>query len=230
MQPLMAAQTKMAADRNRRGPNAARRSATRAKLLEATVACLHELGYHRTTTTLVQERAGVSRGSLLHQFPSRVDLMIGAAEHIAKVRGQAHLAALENTTPGPGQVALLVDILWGQVSSPSGIARLELLLASRSDPELAYRLAALNAHLDERHRDAIWRMAQAMGVGARAPIDALVQLYAAALRGLAVDALFADAQSQIEAAVAMLKRLMIEVVAAEIAQASLGRDDRQDEG
>lgn len=205
--------------RPRRGPNAQRRSATRAKLMEATIACLHELGYYRTTTTRVTERAGVARGSLLHQFPTKVDLMIGAAEHIAWLRGRAHLDALDLARPGPEQMARLVEILWGQVSSPSGIARLEILLASRSDPELSVRLAALNAQLDERHREAVWRLAQTMGVERREPIDALVQLYSAALRGLALDALFIDARDQVAAAVELLKSLMVEVVTREIAAA-----------
>lgn len=195
-----------------RGPNAARRQATRKRLLDAAIACLHERGYHRTTTTEVVERAGVSRGSLLHQFPSRVDLMIGVAEHIATLRGEAHMAGAAEAPEGPDQVAWLVDILWGQLSSPSGVARLELLLASRSDPELGVRLEELNARLEARHRDLVWSRLQRLGLSDRAESDALVGLYSAALRGLSIDALFPEARQRVEAAVDLLKRLLVERV------------------
>jgi AcrR family transcriptional regulator len=36
---------------------------------------LHTQGYATTTTLLVAQRAGLSRGAMLHQFPTRVDLM-----------------------------------------------------------------------------------------------------------------------------------------------------------
>lgn len=196
----------------RRGPNAARRLATRARLLDAAIACLHEFGYHRTTTTEVTERAGVSRGSLLHQFPSRTDLMVGVAEHIAGLRGEAHLAGASQAPDGPQRLGWLVDVLWGQVSSPSGVARLELMLASRSEPELADRLGRLNARLEARHRDLVWNQLRRMGLTDRAESDAMVALYSAALRGLSIDALFPEARDHTEAAVKLLKQLLIDRV------------------
>jgi len=198
-----------------RGPNAQRRNATRAKLLEATIGCLSELGYHRTSTVLVTERAGVSRGSLLHQFPSKADLMVAAAGYIAELRGRAHVAGLEGVPLGPERLTRLVDILWGQMSSPSGVARLEIMLGSRSDPELAAKLAPLHARLDERHRDAVWALAKALGATDRKPIDAMVQLYAASLRGLSVDALFPESREHVSAAVELLKTLLVDVISAQ---------------
>ena len=203
----------------RRGPNAVRRLQTRQKLLDATIGALHELGYHRTTTLVVIERAGVARGSLLHQFPSKADLMMAVAEHIAVLRGEAHAAGFANAPRGPARMAWLVDILWGQVSSPSGTARLEIMLGSRSDPDLGPRLAALNAHLDAAHREAVWMLAKSLGAVDRAPIDALVHLYAATLRGLAVDALFPHSQPYIEAALDLLKKLLVETIEAQVAPA-----------
>src|SRR5262245_21898426 len=69
-----------------RVPNAERSAATRGKLLEATIQCLAELGYHQTSTVIVTERAGVSRGSMLHHFPTKADLMMAAAQHIRERR------------------------------------------------------------------------------------------------------------------------------------------------
>src|SRR3954463_7063067 len=62
----------------------ARRSAdSRALILEAAVACLVEDGYAGASTLAVQARAGVSRGRLLHHFPSRAELLVAAAQPLA---------------------------------------------------------------------------------------------------------------------------------------------------
>lgn len=217
---MTSADSAVGARSGRRGPNAVRRLATRQRLLEAAVACLHEHGYHRTTTQLVLERAGVSRGSLLHQFPSKADLMVAVAEHIAAQRAEAHETGLRGVPPGQ-RMGALVDILWGQVASPSGVARLEIMLGARSDADLAGKLETLNARLDQRHRDAVWMLARSLGVTDRGRIDAIVQLYAAALRGLSVDALFPHSREHVAAAVELLKHLMNQSVQAEATHESL---------
>ena len=53
-----------------------RSAATRARLLDAAIASLYTRGYAATTTMIVCEESGVSRGAMLHQFPSKVDLML----------------------------------------------------------------------------------------------------------------------------------------------------------
>ncbi len=60
----------------------------RQRLLEATVDCLVEHGWSGTSTTLVSQRAGVSRGAQLHHFPTKNDLVLAAVEHLSELRGQ----------------------------------------------------------------------------------------------------------------------------------------------
>ena len=55
---------------------------TRGLLLDATIDCLHERGYANTTTTVIAERAGVSRGAQLHHFPTKRELVTSAVEHL----------------------------------------------------------------------------------------------------------------------------------------------------
>ena len=69
-------------------------------LLDATIACLVEDGYAKTTTTRVAERAGVSRGAHLHHFQTRQALVAAAMEHLAERRGENLLAAAENLPEG----------------------------------------------------------------------------------------------------------------------------------
>jgi AcrR family transcriptional regulator len=58
-----------------------RSATTRARLLDATIDCLSELGYTNTTTTEIAKRAGLSRGAQLHHFPTKaawLELLVAA--------------------------------------------------------------------------------------------------------------------------------------------------------
>ena len=53
-----------------RRSNVERTATTRRKVLESTIACLYEHGYTATTTAMIAQHAGISRGALLHHFPT----------------------------------------------------------------------------------------------------------------------------------------------------------------
>ncbi|MAP93906.1 MAG: hypothetical protein CMK07_03050 [Ponticaulis sp.] len=85
----------------------------------------------------------------------------------------------------------LIDTLWEAMLSPSGVARIELMLSSRSDPELADRFQEMDDMLDATHKERIWALAQAIGIDEthKESVEAFTQLYAASMRGLAIDAI-----------------------------------------
>ena len=60
--------------------------AVQERILDAAVRALVEHGYAGTSTLRIQEIAEVSRGSLLHQFPSRDALLVAAVQHLAEAR------------------------------------------------------------------------------------------------------------------------------------------------
>lgn len=195
-----------------RVPNAERSARTRGKLLDATIQCLYELGYHQTSTVLVTERAKVSRGSMLHHFPTKADLMMAAGRHIVDHRREAHREHLDRFPTEREKFLQLVDVLWAEFQTPSGIARIELMLGSRSDPELGPRFRNFNAELEDRHKERIWERARRLGIEDRKKIHAFVQLYAAAIRGLAIDALWPRSMPDIKAAVALLKEFQVHML------------------
>src|SRR5690606_15673046 len=82
-----------------RVPQEERSRVMRERLLDAAVECLIECGYSGTSTTLVSERAGVSRGAQLHHFPSRADLLVAAVEHVAQARGDDLVDAARRVAP-----------------------------------------------------------------------------------------------------------------------------------
>jgi AcrR family transcriptional regulator len=113
-----------------------RSAAMQRRLLDATIAALFEKGYGGTTTLEVQQRAGVSRGALLHHYASRADLMVAAVEHLLRERMAEVLSLVQQAPPTDKRVEWAVRILWGTFDGPLFTAALELWLAARNDPEL----------------------------------------------------------------------------------------------
>jgi AcrR family transcriptional regulator len=114
---------------------------SRSQILEAAVACLIEGGYSGATTLQIQGRAGVSRGRLLHHFPSRDVLLVAAAHHLAAMRVQATVAKAESELArhpsGPGRIDRVVDLMWETHHEPHYWAAVELWTAARTNDEIA---------------------------------------------------------------------------------------------
>jgi AcrR family transcriptional regulator len=133
----------MAAVAATRRPQRQRRAEMRHRILDATVACLVEHGYGETTTLAVQARAGVSRGALLHYFPTRGQLVVEAIEHLFDtVKAELRAQVRSHVSEGE-RVAEAVELLWSSFRGPLFAAALELWLAARTDADL---LVALVPH------------------------------------------------------------------------------------
>ena len=126
-----------------RRTQAARRAATCARLLDATVACLAELGYARTSTTEIVRRAGVSRGAQVHHFPTKADLVASAVEHVFERRIEEFRAAFVRVPDGAHKAVAAIDLLWPMFDGHTFDAWLELAVAARTDPELRERLTTV---------------------------------------------------------------------------------------
>jgi AcrR family transcriptional regulator len=134
---------------------AQRRDEMRRALLDAAVASLLELGFARTTTLEVQRRAGVSRGALLHHFPSKAELLVATVEHLAELRGR-DLKRLATSLPGgDARIGAVLDLLWESFGGPLFQVVTELTAAARTEPELKRVLIRVERLVHERiHRQA----------------------------------------------------------------------------
>src|SRR5689334_2082670 len=133
----------------RRRTQEERSAATRARLLDATLECLAELGYARTTTTEIAERGGVSRGAQLHHFPTKSELVTEAVAYLFERRDEEFRAAFAKLPADADRGAAAVDILWSMVSGPTFHAWLELVVAARTDLQLKPKVAALTRRFTE---------------------------------------------------------------------------------
>lgn len=125
-----------------RTPQAERTAAMRLRLMEATVDSLVELGWSGTSTTVVSQRAGVSRGAQLHHFPSKQALVVAAVEHLTERRRHA-MADAVRALPDVGRTRAVLDVLAEQFTSPVFFAALELWVAARTDADLQGAVAPL---------------------------------------------------------------------------------------
>ncbi len=166
-----------------RRTQAQRRQTTRARLLDAAVQCLIERGYAETTTSQVQAFAEVSRGTLLHHFPTKVDLLVGAVRHLAQRRLEEFARELAAVPEGADRIDALVDLAWRNLASPAFWAALELWTAARTDATLRDALMPVEkeifAQIDLRLRE---MLAEEYGDDPRVPT--LVQLTIDVLTGL----------------------------------------------
>ncbi len=121
----------------------ARSAETRGKLLDATLQCLDELGYARTSTPEICDRAGVSRGAQLHHFPTKIELVTSAVERLFELRHAEFRRAFAELPPGVGRGSRAVRLLWQMVSGATFHAWLELVVAARTDPELHHAVGGV---------------------------------------------------------------------------------------
>ncbi len=116
---------------------AERRSTTRSALLTATIACLVELGYTRTTTTEVTKRAGVSQGALFKHFPTKSALVAAATEKLfADTIEEFSVAFARSGTSDAPPIVVALRRVWDVFCTPELTAVFRLYVEAPVDPEL----------------------------------------------------------------------------------------------
>ena len=123
------------------GWQAQKSASTRLQIVEAALRCFVELGYARTTTTAIAEKAGLSRGAMLHQFPSKLDIVRAAVEHLHAKRLKAFRKSIDRLARDESRAGKALEAYFEHVRHPMYVAFLELWVAARTDPELAAILA-----------------------------------------------------------------------------------------
>jgi len=189
-------------------PQAERSASTRAKLIAATIKCLHRFGYSATTVSLVADVAKVSRGAMTHQFPTKLDLMLAVVRRIADdelVQYKRQYKAAKNPREA---FFLLPHSMWKILSRPSGMAVTEIMMASRSDPALAKALAPIQMEGERSSREYVAQMLSAAKIEPRRDGLALNRVFQAVIRGLAINALFTHDQQEITAPLNALETIL----------------------
>ncbi|MFD4459748.1 TetR/AcrR family transcriptional regulator [Nocardia sp. NPDC058480] len=119
---------------------AEQRDATRARILEVATELLIERGYSALTTVAVQQRAGLSRGALLHHFPTARDLSEALVADLVVLNEAATQAAAATLGDAVDPVERALSALYSALTQPPARAEFALWAAAGTDPDLAAAL------------------------------------------------------------------------------------------
>jgi AcrR family transcriptional regulator len=112
-------------------------SQTRVGILEAAIDCLAKHGYARTTTQLIAETAGISRGAMLHHYATKAELIEAIIAYSFYKRMESLANGVRNISERQRvQEFAGLEILWESFLTREYKAYVELNIASRTDAEV----------------------------------------------------------------------------------------------
>lgn len=146
--------------RNEKGWQAEKSAMTRTAILEATIQCLLELGYANTTTALIANYAKVSRGAMMHHFPSRMSVMRAVIDYLHGLRLREYRELMSDIDDPQRKLTVQavresVEAAWDYVNLPSFMAYQEMLAASRTDAELRQIIEPVEKDFEKQFLDTV---------------------------------------------------------------------------
>jgi AcrR family transcriptional regulator len=181
----------MAAPRRSRDAATARRTqaertaTTRRRLIDAAIESLAEQGYAATSSTVVAERAGVSRGALFYNFPTKGEFMLAVLDDIYRQNLAQVLGAMEGRPFDRAFLLDLVELTWPIIAGARGVAMLQIMLGGASDPEVRPRLPEQMRRIDDLTAQTL-RERGGLGPRAGQLVAQAVRVHVSSARGLAL--------------------------------------------
>ncbi len=187
--------------RNRKGAE------TRQRVLNAAITCLHKSGYANTSIETVMGEAGLSRGSVLNQFPTRLDLMSAAAGEAMSVMIQDTWQQMAELGSPRRRLEGHLDVIWHSQNIPAGSAVTEILLASRWDHELAERLKPIAMEVERNIDRLVEQIAIDNGIVDVAEYQLHVRVLILSLRGVTIENMYDDDREIMRRALDRLRQM-----------------------
>jgi len=185
------------------------------KLRKATIALITERGYVNTTTIHISERAGVSRGALMHHYPTKIDLIADAAAEVWRGAIEEVRDLSEALSQGQLDISAFVDGIWNRVFPEETVnVTLDLMSAARSDEELHKRISV---HLENLFKayDQIADQAFANSGFSKDQQRVIVSLTTCTIRGLKLQEMMHPDPAMTKAIRDVLKVMLEQVLSSE---------------
>lgn len=194
-----------------RRTNADMSSDTQARILQATIASLAELGYAGTTMSGIADRIGVSRAALIYHFNSKNALMAAVINAIydemaVMFKSAAHPAL----TPAERMLAVL-DASFDFTTTTSQMAQVELLLAARRDASFRLEVAPTIEARDVVFQQAWHQLTFELG-GSSARLDLVRDFAVSVFRGITVTRSISSDLASFERQHVLLRKLLLEAL------------------
>ena len=195
----------MSTTRPARRTQESRSAETRARAVQTAIQSLYARGYAATNILSVATDSGLSRGAIQNQFPTKTDLMLHVVASVYEQEKAFYRAQLDPIADPRERMLAFPEVAWEALSRPEGVAVLEILQGSRSDPDLAERLKPLQMDIERDSLDLVSSLAGAAGLEGGAPG---VRLIVWAIRGLSIAQLLIEEPGEIRKSVRLLRRLL----------------------
>lgn len=189
------------------GRNQAAKSAeTQRRLVESAIRCLHADGYAAVSTEQILQDCGLSRGAMLHHFPTRADLMAAVVNATYREEVAAYVRLLGAIADPDQRLEALPEIAWEVLGRPAGVAVLEILQASRSDEALGARLRPVQEQIEADSLNQIRFLERTVG----RPVSAdAIRLIFWAVRGLSIAHTLTGDSAAILRSIRLLRQVLL---------------------
>lgn len=185
--------------------NEVRSARTREKVLGAAIECIYELGLQNTSTIDITKRAGISRGAMLHHYPSKEDLLSAAYEALLEMEANKLKRAAEDYRNGGLTVDEFIDQLWARFSVESFSITMDYFAAARTDKSLRGKVQKARRNYDAALND-IWTNYFSDSSADQRELLAHLQLTVSLFRGMSMQRLVLDDQNAQDELIAIWKR------------------------
>jgi AcrR family transcriptional regulator len=151
-----------------------RREDTIARLLDASIDTIVEVGYARASAAVIARRAQVSDGALFRHFPTMGDFMAATAREVMRRQLDLFTKQVAEIPPDRPALEAALTIMRDVTGNATNTVMYELMVAARTDEKLR---ATLQEVLTE-YADNIYDVARALPGADQFPDDVFVALVA----------------------------------------------------
>jgi AcrR family transcriptional regulator len=199
-----------------RRSNVDRSATTRRQIFEATVKLLDSSGYGAVTNIRVADEAGVSRGAMMHHFPTRQDLLVATLEYAYDKVSIFRRSVLSKLPPGLPRYRALIELAWTTARMPESVASSEIRTGSRSDPEIRAAVAPMMSRLSDDYGRLVGRLVREAGLTPTPEIQGLTAITVLTMRSLAVNTFTYPREQLVRNALGALKAMRENIVASQL--------------
>jgi AcrR family transcriptional regulator len=151
-----------------------RRDETVAKLLDASIDTIVEVGYARASAAVITKRAGVSVGALFRHFDTMGDFMAATAHEVLRRQLDAFSKQVAEISSDQPALEAVLEALRDITGNETNVVIYELLIAARTDQRLRGTLQEVLEEFGARIVDT----ARALPMADRYPEDTLIAVVA----------------------------------------------------
>ncbi|MGH3674995.1 MAG: TetR/AcrR family transcriptional regulator [Mycobacterium sp.] len=131
-----------------------RREDTIARLLDASIETIVEVGYAKASAKVISQRAQVSDGALFRHFPTMSDFMAATAYEVMRRQLEVFAKRVAEIPADKPALEAVLAILREITSNPTNTVMYELMVAARTDEKLRVTLQDVLTVYSEKIYDA----------------------------------------------------------------------------